>query len=363
MINILTGPPRAGKTYFVVKWLLDNYFKFDSDSLEWKIKDDVLIISNIAGFKLPHKSLDKILKDNDTTAEEFFTLEVQTKLSEQYPCIIYFIDEAHKYFPVEIGRNSRLSKNLRNYFAEHGHYNQHFWLMTQDCSLIFQSMVKLAEIEYQTIRYSLRPPGQFRYNVKVPGKNIKYDVVKLRIDKKIFGLYDSSELKETQKSKRTKLHMIMYASVVVVIALSITGYLTFLNVGKKFTGEKKLKNIVVEKEKIKFENKGYSIESKSLEKKDFEDLRNKKHVQDLEVKKDNNKKMKWVKVPFVLDKVKQEIKVLDDNFGLMKLGDYKNEFKLINGNIYVLKEIEIEKESSPSRKRIEEDSFSIPEVF
>ena len=174
MINLLTGPPRAGKTYFVVYWLYKNYLKYDKDKLMYNVKNGALIVSNIDELRLPHKNLDLILKENECRPEEF---------SIKHPTIIYLIDEAHIYFPAELSRKSKIATSLREYFAYHGHYNQHFWLMTQDTSLIYQSIVKVSECEYQTVRSSLSPPGKFKYNMRIPGKMGKFNSVSLRKQK------------------------------------------------------------------------------------------------------------------------------------------------------------------------------------
>jgi zona occludens toxin (predicted ATPase) len=322
MINILTGPPRAGKTYFAVKWLLENYIKYDKEKLIYTIKNDALIITNISGLKVPYKNLDDILKENEKDAIEFFSIEVQEELSKKYPTIIYLIDEAHIYFPKEIERKSIASKSLRDYFAFHAHYNQHYWLMTQDTSLIFNSIVKLAETEYQTIRESLRPPGRFRYNMRDPKTKLKFRSITLRKDKTIFPFYSSSENTETERPKRTKAFLYMYS----IIAVAVIAFVIFINrwmaFGDDFKGVKK--NTVTKIESIGSARPSTQDVKKKINSRDFQ--------QEL--------LMKWVPIATVYDSLKREILVQDDEFGLVTLQECSREFKVHRGRVYIKKIIE-----------------------
>ncbi len=323
MINVVTGPPRAGKTYFITYWLYKNYLIFDQEKASYKMKDDAVLVSNIEGFKLPHKDLDDLLRSNNFLPEEFFIDAIQKDLADKHPTIIYIIDEAHKYFPAEMSRKSKVAKEVRDYFAYHGHYNQHFWLLTQDVSLMYQSIVKLAECEYQTVRGSLRPPGRFRYNLRVPGKMGKFNTVTLPKLKKVFELYRSADNNETEKPKKTRAFVYMYIMIgfiVVAISLFIYQIATYGN-GKK--SKAKTVEQVQEITQPAKSSPGSTIKQKA-------------RVKSMMPHEVTEEGLSWQQVACVYHDGTNRIDVYDMTFGWIELKDFEYEFKVINRHIFAL---------------------------
>ena len=337
MINLITGPPRAGKTYLTVYWLFKNYLKFDDEKLTYTMKDKALLITNIEGLRLPHKQLDDVLNENGYEPEDFFIKEVQEELSKEYPTIIYVIDEAHGYLPSELSSQKEKSKLLKDYFAYHGHYNQHFWLITQDCSLIFQPLVKFAECEYETLRASLRPPGLFKYNRRVPGKIKRFGSLTIKKLTSVCDLYVTADNQETEKAKRTNAYLYLTITVTLIIILVPTFIYKFKNMGKVKAAE--TKQIIVEsnekEEEVKKEVKIKQVRIRKTREELLEDG------------------YKWTKLTYSYDPVKKKIKVYDFTFGLVDLKDYEYDFKVVNGDIYGL--LPIQKDSDGTA--VETESF------
>jgi hypothetical protein len=332
MINIVTGPPRSGKSYFITHWIWKNYLTFDKDRISWKVKNDALIISNVDGWIFPHKNLDEILRENDKTPEQFFTIEVQQEMASRYDTILYIIDEAHKYFPLELGKKSIISKGLRDYFAYHGHFNQHFWLATQDVSLIFPSLVKLAETEYQTVRSSISPPGRFRYHLKVPGKSTKIGKIVLRKDKKVYALYRTADKTETEKPVRTKAYLMLYCAVglmVVIISLFVYKISSF---GESFRHNgKKVESVENKKIEPDGKIKNTTVKQSSLNK--VQPVKSSPgSTQNTEPNTDT---MSWQKVFYVLDHRTNKMKVYDPTYKeFVNVDHYEHPVRVINRSLF-----------------------------
>jgi hypothetical protein len=98
---------------------------------------------------------------------------------------------------------------MRNYFAYHGHYNQHFWLLTQDESLVWKPLVKFAEQQFRAASQSTRPPGHCMYKICVPGTRVKQGGLVKRFDRRIFSLYKTAETAETEKPRKSTYYYMM----------------------------------------------------------------------------------------------------------------------------------------------------------
>jgi hypothetical protein len=86
----LTGGLGSGKTYYVVKHILDAYGEWDSKKDKWVLKDDVVVYSNIRGF---HLGFDLLVAINEAGGlNPFFTVDYQKKFNRGRR-IIYVIDE------------------------------------------------------------------------------------------------------------------------------------------------------------------------------------------------------------------------------------------------------------------------------
>jgi len=323
MINIVTGPPRAGKSYFITYWLFKNYLVFDKEFATYKMKDGALLVANIDGLKLPHKDLDRLLKTNNFLPEEFFIDAVQKDLADKHPTIIYIIDEAHKYFPAEMSKKSKVAKEVRDYFAYHGHYNQHFWLLTQDVSLMYQSIVKLAECEYQCVRSSLSPPGRFRYNLRVPGKMGKFNTVTLPKLKKVFNLYRSADNTETEKPKKTRAYLYLYIMIGFIV-VTLSSFIYQISTYGKRGETKERQEMQVQEIKQNYKSsQGSTINQKARV----------KYMMPHEKTEDG---LTWQQVACVYHDGTNSIEVFDRTFGWIDLKHFEYEFKIVNRHIFAL---------------------------
>lgn len=179
MIFGVSGIPGSGKSFYIVHWLLENYF--DKDGLPLK---DYTIISNVEGLLLDHIPLDDILRD--VSHEQFFTVPYQEKVSKKYSNIIYIIDECQRFFP-------RFMKNrdICYYFEYHRHLGHVICLATQNFrSRVSPEIAALLEYEIRAVPRSLSIGGTFRY-FRIVNQD-KVGTFFLRPSSKIFRLYKSA---------------------------------------------------------------------------------------------------------------------------------------------------------------------------
>jgi hypothetical protein len=267
MITLGTGAPRAGKTLRAVEWLVKNYFKFDTEKAKYiPKKDDMLIVSNIEGLKVEHKDFDQLLNELNMTVSTFFTEDYQKKVMKKYALVIYLLDEVHKYFPKNFYRE-RNSNEVQKYFAIHGHYNHHFYLMTQDLKMIWQTITNVAETEIKAVRGTIRPPGMLIYQFCSPGTGIYHhrEMKTFRKMRPFMALYQTANRDETEKPKK------MYLWYVAGILGILLPYLVYSCVTNPFgLKDKKTKTLST---KNNIENrlltKGKNIENKNMAGKTF----------------------------------------------------------------------------------------------
>jgi len=69
-INIITGVPGAGKTYYGVYHLRKNFCVKTGNG--YILKDGFTLITNINQLLIPHLSLDDVLKKSNKTFDQFF---------------------------------------------------------------------------------------------------------------------------------------------------------------------------------------------------------------------------------------------------------------------------------------------------
>jgi hypothetical protein len=130
-ITLVTGRPGAGKSYFAVKMLRDEFFKYDKEFDQFKpIKHKengvvYTIISNIENLNLQHLPLDYLV---DLYAAgcvlDFFTIEVQDKLHQKFKNIVYILDECQQYFRY---LTPKADEKVFFYFEKHRHYGDTFF--------------------------------------------------------------------------------------------------------------------------------------------------------------------------------------------------------------------------------------------
>lgn len=139
MIQLISAPPRSGKSYFAVNYLC-KFVDYDAIYTEYVVKPGVLIISNIEGLKIKHRNLDLILEK--MPLEEFLTIENFEKLMQMFNVkhIILAIDEAQKLLPTNFK-----NKDVEYFFQYHGHIGVDILLMTQGEATVARWIIPLLE--------------------------------------------------------------------------------------------------------------------------------------------------------------------------------------------------------------------------
>lgn len=202
MIRVIDAPPGSGKTYYVVNYI-SKYWTYDKLYDEYIVKSDVLIITNIEGFKPRHWKLEKCLSER--THQEFFSIEnfkaIQEKTGKKH--IILAIDEAHKIFPA-----GYKDSKVYEFFAEHRHYGIDIIFMTQGLSEFTRIFNPLYEDIMTATPRSKGVAGVFTYTRKSKsGQYYGSEVVKKK--KEIFHAYISMHEDEKNKPKNAYVQWIV----------------------------------------------------------------------------------------------------------------------------------------------------------
>ena len=211
-INIVTGVPGSGKSYYAVHHLFKNYCNYDKETREVTLKPGYTIISNIDCLNIEHINLKDAMDRSKKSLEQFFHVEYQKKITEKYNKIIYFLDEAQQLF-------SRRYKdeNVFFYFQYHRHLGHDVYIMTQNIQLIPKDISQLAEVEIRACPRTLSILGELKYNVKSGYEVIDKKVLKKK--KLVFDLYKSMDQKESEKIKNPLMKYVWLALVFLVCGL------------------------------------------------------------------------------------------------------------------------------------------------
>lgn len=198
MIQLIQGPPRSGKSFFAIAYLM-KFCKFDSLYMEYILNPEILIISNIEGLKIKHWELAECLKDR--TLQEFFSIAnfeaIMAKTRKTH--IILLIDECHDYFPAGFQ-----DKDIYSFFAYHGHIGLDIFLMTQGIAAMSRMFNPLLEHIVNVSPRSKSVAGVFSYTyTDLKGKYLYSKVIKK--DKLVFGAYKSFRHDEQNKPKNALL--------------------------------------------------------------------------------------------------------------------------------------------------------------
>jgi hypothetical protein len=199
MIQVVQGPPRSGKSYFAVNYLL-KFVDYDDLYKEYILKDHVLVISNIEGLKIKHWSLEYCLDKKPLT--EFFTIEnfeaIQKATGKSH--IIVMIDEAHEIFPSGMAKADE--DKIYKMMAYHGHIGLDIILLTQGISAMSRLFNPLLEYFVDVVPRSKKLSGKFSYRyLDKTGKSLYPTPTKIKCKQKVFGAYKSFRVDETNKPK------------------------------------------------------------------------------------------------------------------------------------------------------------------
>ena len=210
-IRLITGGPGSGKSYFMVKHLVDKYFDYNKEADIYKKKkeyEDVSIFTNIDELALDHVDLADAIKKSGQNIEGFFSLEYQKSIRKKYPRIVYIIDEAPMYF-----RSRFYNNDVFAYFEYHRHLGDDIYLIAIDRYKLSKEISTMGETEFRAVRRSLSFMGELKYNEMIQGEIISRKV--LKPEKKIFNLYKSFTKNETENIKKAPLFKILIGMILV----------------------------------------------------------------------------------------------------------------------------------------------------
>jgi len=226
-IRIITGTPGAGKTFFAMNHIVNNYCYYSKKSASYRLKKDFTIISNIDEMSLKHISLDDALEQSGKNIESFFVEPYQRKITDKYKKIIYILDEASRYFHSKFFNN-----DVFYYFQYHRHLGHDIYLIVHQFDLLPKQIRALAEYEIRAVNRSLSLLGEFKYNILL-GKEI-IDRKLIKRNKKIFELYKSQDFSESEKIKNPFRKVFAF---LIVFSL-ISGYFFYKTFLPKFYSKK-----------------------------------------------------------------------------------------------------------------------------
>jgi len=211
MIQILTGVPGSGKSYFAVKEILD------------LLDDNSLVVHNIHGLNDPRAvqlDFSKMPLDADSLFAYFDQLRQEKGLLPENIIHVY-IDEAQRYYPYEY----KDPKGVY-FFDFHRHHGLHITLISQDIKKLSPKITTLSEYEIRAVKPIFSFTPGFSYNLLSSGEAFG----KRRLPKKpeVFAAYTSFTA-GTKKTKKSKLVYVVPAMVVLAILAYISFQMSFAN--------------------------------------------------------------------------------------------------------------------------------------
>jgi len=243
MIKLITGKPGAGKTFFMVKSLVDTFYDWSEEERSFVFKKDkdgkpieILLISNIPDLTLDHVILDEALdkrvqqvakhnlftggadyNDSDLLEAEiqklqtrrvslFFNFGFQDELYKKKGKIpiVYAISECQKIFgKAHLGQKKKEEnpQDVFNFWEEHRHLGVTAFFDTQNRKKLHDEILTLVEAEIDARPRSVGVGGKFKYHDYVDG--VKQTTVPHMVspDQKIFDVYRSQMANEIIKPK------------------------------------------------------------------------------------------------------------------------------------------------------------------
>ncbi len=219
MIRIFEGVPGSGKTYAMV-YYLRKWADWDNFYHEWIVREDVLIISNIDGLKIPHVNFDNLLSEVGGLSNVFSEAFVKALWDKGYKHIIFAIDEAQKYFDRKF-----YDKQVFYFFQYHRHYGVDILLSTQDASTLCKEIRVLAEFLIRAEQRSLTFKS-FKYKFYTPDDKTHLFNKTIPKDTKVFAMYKSFDIEEADKPPNVILrHLVIPVFVFFLFIFGIVAYI------------------------------------------------------------------------------------------------------------------------------------------
>ena len=245
MINLITGVPGAGKTYFAVKFIYDELnsknpkFKciYTNINLNFnkceKIKKDFVKPLNLDDLLKRIQSdyeMSELFKNNqlfDDETGELITdydsyVRGKLKLFEPYQHSLIILDEAHLYF------TSVIDEKLLRFLSYHRHYDIDMFFITQNKSLINRKYLAFIENMYIGSNPSKRFFSKiFVYKLYASWKEYKTNYVgkeKYKFNPVIASCYNSGSTK-IRKSFTFRLFLPLF----ILFFIAFFGFIAFKN--------------------------------------------------------------------------------------------------------------------------------------
>lgn len=204
-IEILTGVPGGGKTYYAVS-RIDELCATDEKCLILHNIDGLCIVDN----RCLSVEFTSTFFRNNTAADYISSLRREYNLDASAK-IYVFVDEAQRFFPPELK-----DPEVFFFFDFHRHYGIDVFLITQHEKKLSFKLSSLAEVEIRAVSGRINPLGSFVYKYSSGGE--QYATKRLRKDARLFRLYTSFRggTEDQQKSKfRYVVAALVVAGVVV----------------------------------------------------------------------------------------------------------------------------------------------------
>lgn len=218
MINIIDGPLGAGKTYFAVQHITHNYCDYDEFLEQYRLKPNILLITNIDGLKVKHQKLDELL-ENHGGFNKVFSREFNENLHKKYETIIYLIDEAQEYWNAEDKRSKQDYLDSAPFLRWSRHAGVDLYLITQSARMLPRTLYDIVEQYISTTPRSDRLKNIFRYQIKSAKSREIISTKTLVPDQKVFKTYKSMDFKETEKTSNIYMHQFKWIGIFACIGI------------------------------------------------------------------------------------------------------------------------------------------------
>jgi len=310
-ITLVTGNPGSGKTYFAVKKMLDDFFKWDKAANTFTLKDSKYeVVADIDGLKIPHLRLDDELRqaaeseasenklDAVSKVRTYFNYEYhQKRLENGGKPLIFIIDECQRYFGTDLGLK-QWSREIYYFFEMHRHLGYSIIMVAHSVEKIAKGIRPLLETEIRAYPRSKSLFGEMRYAEFVGQQKVNIAPKVLKPDQKVYGLYKSQSYSENEKPKKVVWRYLTAAAV--LFALLLYG------IGDYFSDKQEIIEASKDKKRV------YSVGQ--------EQVVNKRGWTDFSLKKEAENEPRWVRVDWA--KFKNQLWVFDPVTGRMMSGRY-----------------------------------------
>jgi len=218
-IRLIEGKIGSGKTYYAVRHVFLSYYKWDDVLDEWKVKEEyphLCIYTNIQDMKIGEDLL-QVMADNGGV-HKFFHIDFQRQFCKNRN-VIYIIDEAQtgKFFPRRFK-----DEDVLEFFQRCRQLGSDVYLITQDVKSICPEMRELPEYFIRAVRRTNSVGNMFVY--KFYSGDECFRTKRVKKDQKIFGMYTSMVLGETERIKSVPFKYIIIFTLLIVGAGLIFRY-------------------------------------------------------------------------------------------------------------------------------------------